>query len=128
MTRRLIIVGGPHVGKTTLAKRLKDEIGIANTKHSDDIKHLGWSESSKAASQWFNEPGDWIIEGVQTARALRKWLKANPSASLHADLIILDKPFDALVQGQESMRKGVHTVFSEIESELIKRGNTNTPA
>jgi hypothetical protein len=122
MTRRLIIVGGPHVGKTTLAKRLKDELGIANTKHSDDVKHLGWSESSEAASRWFNESGEWIIEGVQTARALRKWLKANPKTPLAADLVILDKPFDTLVQGQESMRKGVHTVFSEIESELINRG------
>ena len=122
MTRRLIIVGGPHVGKTTLAKRLKDELGITNTKHSDDVKHLGWSESSEFASKWFNERGEWIIEGVQMARALRKWLKANPKTPLDADLVVLNRPFDTLVEGQESMAKGVRTVFSEIQSELLQRG------
>jgi adenylate kinase family enzyme len=111
MTRRLIILGGPHVGKTTLAKRLKDELGIANTKHSDDIKHLSWSESSEFASGWFNESGDWIIEGVQMARALRRWLKANSDKLLDVDIIKLNQPFDELIQGQLSMAKGIETVF-----------------
>jgi hypothetical protein len=117
-----VIIGGPHVGKTTLAKRLRDECGITNTHHSDDVKHLGWSESSAAVSEWFNESGEWIVEGVQAARALRKWLKANPDAELDADLVILDKPFGDLLKGQQSMAKGVHTVFSEIEDELVERG------
>jgi len=122
MTRRLIIIGGPHVGKTTLAQRFKDEFGISTTRHSDDVKHLGWSESSEFASKWFSEPGEWVIEGVQMARALRKWLKANPETPLDADILILEKPFGPLLQGQQSMAKGVQTVFREIQGDLIKRG------
>jgi adenylate kinase family enzyme len=97
MSRRIVIIGGPHVGKTTLAKRLRDECGISNTHHSDDVKHLGWSESSAAVSEWFNESGEWIVEGVQAARALRKWLKANPDAELDADILILDHVFGDLL-------------------------------
>jgi hypothetical protein len=119
MSRRIVILGGPHTGKTTLSTRL----GVTNVRHSDDIKHLGWSESSEAASQWFNEQGEWVAEGVQMARALRKWLKAHPNTPLDVDIVKLSKPFDELIQGQLSMAKGVETVFSEIESELINRGS-----
>lgn len=122
MPRRIIIIGGPHVGKTTLSERLSVEFGISNTHHSDDVKHLGWSESSEFASNWFNESGDFIIEGVQMARALRKWLKANPGVPLDADIVTLSKPFDTLIRGQESMSKGVQTVFREIEGDLARRG------
>lgn len=122
MPRRIVILGGPHTGKTILSKRLKTECGISNVRHSDDIKHLGWSESSAAASEWLNEQGEWVAEGVQMARALRKWLAANPDTPLDIDIITLSKPFDALLKGQESMAKGVFTVFSEIRSELIERG------
>lgn len=118
MSRRIVILGGPHVGKTTLSTRL----GIDNVHHSDDIKHLGWSESSEAASEWFNQQGEWVAEGVQMARALRKWLRANPGKALDVDIVKLSKPFDQLVQGQQSMAKGIETVFAEIESDLIKRG------
>src|SRR6185503_4134965 len=101
MTRRIVILGGPHTGKTTLSIRL----GIDNVRHSDDIKHLGWSESSEAASQWFNEQGEWVAEGVQMARALRKWLRANPDKPLDVDIVKLSRPFDELIQGQLSMAK-----------------------
>lgn len=118
MPRRIVILGGPHTGKTTLSTRL----GIDNVRHSDDVKHLGWSESSEAASHWFNEHGEWVAEGVQMARALRKWLKANPNTRLDIDIVKLSKPFDELIQGQQSMAKGIETVFAEIESDLIHRG------
>src|SRR5688572_32716971 len=106
MSHRIVIIGGPHVGKTTLSKRLKDELGIENTHHSDDIKHLDWNASSEVASHWFDEDGDFIIEGVQMDRALRKWLRANPDKSIDADILLLDKPYGSLLQGQQSMAKG----------------------
>lgn len=122
MSRRIVIIGGPHVGKTTLSLRLKDELGISNTHHSDDIKHLGWSESSEFASKWFDQDGDFVVEGVQAARALRKWLKANPGKPLDVDILALPVPQTLRVKGQESMDKGVWTVFSEIRRDLESRG------
>jgi hypothetical protein len=118
MPRRIVILGGPHTGKTTLSTKL----GIDRVHHSEDIKHLGWSESSEAASKWFSDQGDWVAEGVQMARALRKWLIANPDTPLDIDIVKLSKPFDSLVQGQQSMARGIETVFTEIEPELIERG------
>jgi len=122
MSRRIVIIGGPRVGKSTLSQKLRDELGIANLRCSDDVKHLGWSESSEFASKWFDDQGDWIIEGVQMARALRKWLAANPDKTLDADILTLHQPYEARLRGQESMTKGVFTVFREIQSELVKRG------
>lgn len=122
MPKRIIILGGPRVGKTTLSKLLKDELQISTLRHSDDIKHLGWSEASAEASKWFSGDGEWICEGVQMARALRKWLLDNPDAKLDVDILILHRPFEALIKGQESMTKGVFTVFREIEAELKRRG------
>ncbi len=119
---RIVILGGPQVGKSTLSRKLKDELAISTLRTSDDIKHLGWSEASAEASKWFSESGDWICEGVQMARALRKWLLANPNVPLDVDILKLDKPFAALKTGQESMAKGVETVFGDIEQELLRRG------
>lgn len=122
MSRRIIIIGGPRVGKSTLSEKLRNELGIETLRCSHDVEHLGWSESSDFASKWFDEPGDWIIEGVQMARALRKWLAANPDKPLDADILTLHHPWETRLPGQESMTKGVFTVFREIQGELIKRG------
>jgi hypothetical protein len=120
--RRIIILGGPRVGKTTLSQRLKETLGIQTLHASDDIKHLEWSESSAEAAKWFDESGSWIVEGVQMARALRKWLLANANKPFDADVISLDKPYEELSTGQQSMTAGVQTVLGDIEAELLRRG------
>jgi hypothetical protein len=122
MSRRIIIIGGPRVGKSTLSRKLRDDLGISNLRGSDDIKHLGWSDSSAEASKWFDEQGDWIVEGVQMARALRKWLLTNPNAPLDVDIVTLDTPFVELSPGQQSMTTGVQTVLRDIQPELDRRG------
>lgn len=129
MSRRIIIIGGPRVGKSTLSEKLRDELGIETLRCSHDLETLfpvtrkeSWSEQSDHASKWLDEPGDWICEGVQMARALRKWLAANPDKPLDADILTLHQPFETRLPGQESMTKGVFTVFREIQGELAKRG------
>lgn len=119
---RIIILGGPRVGKTTISERLKEAFAVPTLRGSDDIKHLGWSESSAEAAKWFDEPGDWIVEGVQMARALRKWLLANANKPLDADVVSLGQPFEELSAGQQSMTAGVQTVLGDIEAELLRRG------
>src|SRR5690348_14855822 len=106
---RIIITGGPLTGKTTEAHRLAAERGIANVRSTDEVKDLGWSEASAAASLWFNEPGDWIIEGVAVPRALRKWLAANPHKQFEADteILVLNKTHKPLSKGQQTMTTGL---------------------
>ena len=75
---QLVFVGGPRSGKSTLtataAERFKRK-----ARHADAlIARYDWSEHSEEVSKWLAEPGPWIVEGVSTARALRKWLTANP--------------------------------------------------
>lgn len=82
---------------------------------TDDVMHLGWSESSQEVSTWFDKPGPWIVEGVAVARALRKWQARNPGKQPPIDkLIILHKSHEKLNPKQIGMGKGIDTVMREI--------------
>jgi hypothetical protein len=122
---RTCIFGGPRTGKTTLAARLEGPaVDAAPVRHTDDlIGHLPWSGVSQViADQWLTAPGPWIIEGVAVGRALRKWLRANPTGKPCDEVVLLWAPHAALTQGQASMAKGCAKVWREIEGELVARG------
>jgi len=113
---RIAIAGAPGSGKTTLA----DSMGEA--RHTDDLIPLDWSEQSEAASWWFDEEGDLIVEGVAVPRALRKWLLRNEEGKPVDEVIYLADPLVPLTLGQARMAKGCWTVWQEIEPELERRG------
>jgi len=113
---RVAITGPPKSGKTTLAAKLSD-----NYLSTDTLAHLGWSESSEAASLWFNKPGDLVIEGVAVPRALRKWLRENEGMPIDT-LIIFTRSHVKLSMGQHAMAKGVVSVLRQIIPTLRSRG------
>lgn len=117
---RVLIVGGPGTGKSTLAHR----IGPAERVRSTDelVGVLEWSEVSVEVALWLCEPGPWVIEGVATARALRKWLAASPGTALDVVVVLTGQPFVELTKGQAAMNKGVSTVWNEIVIDVLKRG------
>lgn len=117
---RIVIVGGPSTGKSTLAHRLTTPERVRCT--DDLVGVLEWSEASAEVARWFDEPGPFVIEGVATARALRKWLLANPGAALDAVVVLTGRPFVELSKGQAAMNKGVATVWNEIAIDVLKRG------
>lgn len=128
---RLVIAGGPRVGKTTHALRLFDARQEADMQagkpirvfHTDEVIHLGWSEASDAASLWFDEEGPWIVEGVAAPRALRKWLRRHPTSKpCDAVLWMGLRAFEPLTQGQVTMGRGALTVWQSIAPELRARG------
>jgi len=127
---RIVILGGPRTGKTTLAMSTGQETATAPVRHSDDLieelKHLGkdaWSEGSRRVAEWLDAPGPWIIEGVALARALRKWREAHPGEPPPVDKIIrLTTPHVALTKGQAAMAKGEETVWQEIAGWLLGEG------
>jgi hypothetical protein len=122
---RTVICGGPKTGKTTLSQSLKPQVF-----HADDYISLGWSEASQAVcdlfDQYSNPDSSWVIEGVTCARALRKWLSSHPDpAAKPCDRVILlmdVKDMSNYTPRHSSMAAGVHTVFQEIEPELLARG------
>lgn len=106
---RIVIIGWPGTGKTTLA----NEMGGGRS--TDDLIHLGWSEASQAASNWFDEPGPWIIEGVAVPRALRKWHKRNIGDPPPVDKIIyLSERYRQLQPGAVKMGEGLDKVMREL--------------
>ncbi len=115
---RVVIAGGPRVGKTTLSHELYDA-----PMHADSEAHRGWSEASAEIAMWFDAPGPWVVEGAATARALRKWLLSHADGKPCDIAVLLDVAYDVdLTIGQRSMAKGVVTVWRGIEDELRARG------
>ena len=112
----VVIVGGPSVGKTTLAGALGPQV-----RHTDELLgRLEWSEASEEVSRWFDEPGEWVIEGTVTVRAIRKWLRRE-SGPFPAGIMFLREARVGRTPGQEAMAKGVLTIWNEIVLELIRR-------
>lgn len=130
MTARVVIAGGPKTGKTTLAhemvggddERDRGEHAHVTVRHTDDLIHMGWSESSAAAALWLDEPGPWIIEGVAAPRALRKWLGSHPEGKPCDVVYWLDAQRVELTPGQAAMAKGCATVWLGIVDDLRARG------
>jgi hypothetical protein len=110
-----MIAGGPRTGKTTLAATLGAH------RSTDELLAMPWSAvSDHVASEWIGKIP--VIEGVATARALRKWLARNPTGKPCDTVYYLATPRVELSKGQLTMAKGVHTVWSEIVGELVARG------
>jgi catalase (peroxidase I) len=113
------IAGGPRAGKSHLAAALSD-LGHW-VRAADELRGLGWSESSLAASTWFDEPGAWICEGVAMPRALRKWLTRNPEGSPADAIVWINAPVMNRSRGQHVMAVGCETVWNQIRPELLRR-------
>lgn len=119
---KLCIIGPPHSGKTTLADRLSLERNV-HVFHTDDLMHQHWSDASERASHYFDEPGEWIIDGTMAIRALRKWLERNPEARPDFQVLYLTAlaaPYTSA--GQDVMAKGIETVYAEIVPRLLRQG------
>jgi len=122
---RILIIGWPKTGKTTLAKKMAAELNLEH-RCTDPQKlcdpgvtgipdSLDWSGGSAyVVEKLFGRPNS-IIEGVAIPRALRKWKESNPNKPLPFDRIIhLKTVHTDLVKGQVAMGKGIDTVLRGI--------------
>jgi hypothetical protein len=127
---RVVIAGGPRCGKSILSEKLvadgrllhDGEELVDRPEWAGMTKQEKWSAGSLLASRWLDEPGPWVCENVAMPRALRKWLKRNPSGK-PCDLVVwLGTNVVARVKGQESMAEGCLTVWLQVRPELFRRG------
>jgi hypothetical protein len=117
---RVVVGGGPRVGKTMLARRLATD--GRPVRETDEAIDLGWSGASEHVATWLDAPGPWIVEGVAVARALRKWLASHPEGRPCDLLLWSSVPRSDRTPGQVTMGKGCETVLAEIRGELTRRG------
>lgn len=117
---RVLILGVPRAGKTTLAGKLGFELGIS-PRHTDDLKALGWHQASDRAAEWLSEPGPWIVEGVAAVRALRKWLRAPPSGEPPTRVLWLGQPRLPLSERQALLATGTRSIWLECLPQLQRR-------
>ncbi len=125
VVQRLVIAGVPKAGKTTLGQTLRDLNGKGGSflRHTDDlIETHSWSAVSAEVAIWFDEPGPWIIEGVATVRALRKWMKREPEGKPCDAVMWMPTPLEVLEGRVLGLAKGCGTVWEEILPELVSRG------
>ncbi len=133
---RIILIGGPARGKSTLAETYhKDGYTIYCGDPLSFVKHpnqtstyrpedLAFSGNGGAADwivkNWFPLPSPWICEGHVMARALRRWARENRDGYPCDKIIVMDrKAFVETTPAQEAMHKGVIKVWKEIEYHFL---------
>lgn len=120
---KLLITGAVLSGKSTLAARFAaatPNLPVLCT--NELIGKMDWSAESEEVSKWFARTDSFICEGATVVRALRKWLKANPTGKPCDQVIYLRTPLKELTKGQISSCKAQETMWREIEADLRGRG------
>lgn len=127
---RVAILGGPRTGKTTYATRLAKSAGMRLTStgkrsadpvvHTDSFIADGWDAIPDNVIAKLETESDFVLEGCQAARVLRRWFKQDPEGPKLERVIILTKPHVKRSGGQEAMAKGIRTVIDGLLPALHK--------
>lgn len=121
LARRVVIVGGPRRGKTTLAAELAAALAVPH-RPTDALKERGmdWSKETDEVAGWLREPGDFVVEGVAAVRALRRLIQKGERPA--AVVVRMRAPVSELSEGQARLSKGVDTIWAEVAPELRRQG------
>ncbi len=129
--QRIVIVGGPRCGKSTLARELRAQ-GIPTycgdpksmvKEPEDGVIYLreglgmGSASSQWVIDHWLPMPGPWVLEGHVMARVLRKWSDGRHWTHMPCDKVIVFRKqhkHAVTLTGQITQHKGVITVWDEI--------------
>jgi hypothetical protein len=128
VTDRIVICGGPLVGKTTLADSTGlpaycgDPRSIARNPQPDVTyvpEGLTWSGASTyVVDNWLGEPGPWVAEGIVMVRALRKWIATTDAKPCDEVWWIVPRPGAVLTPAQRALQRGVETIWAGIRNHL----------
>ncbi len=141
---RIVVIGGPRTGKTTYATKLARELGVhlastgKHTEHPEglvSVKNYGKVSTDDYVGRYsyadiptqiikdLREMDDFVLEGTQAARVLRRWMREAPDEPrLDKTLVFLGKPWVARNKHQEATTKAVRTVWRDLEPLLRRHG------
>lgn len=114
---RIVICGGPRVGKTSLAQRLAQESGLPVVS-TDNFIGVPWGSVPETVILSVKYAEDWILEGIQATRVLRKWLQTAPLEARITVVHYLKTPVVARTKKQDSTAKAVASVLDSIRRDL----------
>lgn len=128
---RIVIVGGPRCGKSTLARQLRaDGIPTYCGDPESQVKEpehgviylreglgFGSAASQHVVNHWLDMPGSWCLEGHVMARALRKYVDQRGRPPELDRVIVLLEPFEHAVTkpGQRKLCDAVRGQWADVK-------------
>lgn len=132
---RIVIVGGPRVGKTTYATKIAKQLGChlgstgKRTEQEDGListdnymKRADWKTLPDVVIKDLKDRESFVLEGTQAARVLRRWLKEDPSSAKIDKVLVFNRPWVERNAGQNAMAKGVATILRDMAPLLRDSG------
>ena len=109
---RVVIAGAPRCGKSTLFRKLSMSFDCSLS--TDDYMALPWADVPDAIIDELVKHEDWIIEGVQACRVIRRWMRDRPEPLPMIDVCYyLQRPMVEQTKAQHAMAKAVETVWRD---------------
>jgi hypothetical protein len=141
---RIVVIGGPRTGKTTYATKLAKQLGVhlastgkrteqpeglASVKNygkvstDDYVNRYSYADLPSKVIADLRGMEDFVLEGTQAARVLRRWLREAPNEPrVEKTLVFMGKPWVKRTPKQEATAKGVRTTWRELEPMLRRHG------
>lgn len=118
---RVAIAGGPRTGKTTYGRALAAALGVPLVS-TDDHMASSWEAVPDEVVAVLSALPEFVLEGVQAGRVLRRWYRADPSAPALDVVVVLDAPLVPRTPRQEAMARGCASVLRDVLPGLPRLG------
>ena len=119
---RVVIAGGPRCGKSTLFRSLAIDYAVAIG--TDDFMDLPWADVPDAVIDVLEKHDEWLVEGVNVARVLRRWIRDRGDMPKIDVCYYLTTPMAPRTKAHESMSKAIATVWKDVLPRLVADGTT----
>ena len=129
---RIAILGGPRTGKTTFATKLAKKLGLLvhstgkrsedPVVHTDSFIKLGWDEIPDHVIAKLELEPDFILEGCQAARVLRRWFKQDPTAPKLDRVYVFTQAKMRRSAAHDAMAKGISSIITGLLPQLREAG------
>ena len=120
---KILIIGYPNSGKSTLFETLRkiDENGARIFLQTDDFKKYEYREQLYMIIDELDGHKNWIVEGIQGYRLLRKYIQMLKAELKPDQIIICESQTRVPDEKHDRMCKGLDTIwedYNDLEKDL----------